>query len=278
MITSRGRTFIKQYLAGHAGTLVGAMSVGIGDQAATLNDERMQFEFARVPVLVTDYDFANDQLVFKGTLDESVEGEIREVAIWTAEVNSSAGNQESRLITSFDSETEEWDVETFGTATTRIGPDSLQHSPAASTTAASVLSGISVDLVDFSSLDSFILAYSVDNSNCDSIEIRLRTDASNYYSLNIASPTAGYKFDVFTKGSAAVVGVPDWADINEVEVRTTATAGGSASVGYDGLRIEDVDSIAPEYGLVARSVLSTPFNKEEGIVQDFEYALPVNIS
>lgn len=277
MLTAKGKTFIKRYLAGHAGTMVGAMSVGIGETAATLNDTRMQFEFARIPVAVIDYDFVNDQLIFKGTLNEDVEGKIYEVAIWTAEVNAAAGNQESKVLTSFDSVTEDWDIETFASTNTRIGADSLRHTPAASATSASVLTGITLDLVDYSSLDSFTLAYYVANSFTSSVKVRLRTNSSNYYEFTVATPTTGYKFSTFTKGSATVVGTPSWADINEIEIRTTATAGGSASVDYDGLRIEDVDSVAPEYGLIARFIPSVPITKAEGIVQDFEYALPVTI-
>lgn len=278
MITSQGRAFIKRYLAGQSGTLVGAMSVGIGNAAPTLNDQRMQFEFARVPVAVTDYDFANDLLIFKSTLEEEVEGTIYEIALWTDEINSASGNQESRLLTSFDSESEEWDIETFDTANTRIGIDSLKHTPAASGTSASLLTGITLDLGDFTSLDTFVLAYYVGNGNTGSIKVRLRTDSANYYEFTVNTPTSGYKFTSFQKGTATVVGTPDWSDISEIEVRTTAGAGGSASVQYDGLRIEDVDSVAPEYGLIARHVLASPIVKTEGTVQDFEYALPVSIS
>lgn len=279
MITDAGKTFIKRYLAGHAGTLVGAISVGIGDVAPAAGDQRLQFEFARVPVIVTDYDFEADELIFKGSLEEEIEGTIYEVGIWTSEINSAAGNQESRLITSFDSETEEWDVETFAVGgNTRIGIDSLHHTPAASTTASSMLGGIALDLVDYSSLDVFTLAYYVANANTASINLRLRTDASNYYEFTISNPTAGYKFATLSKGTAVAVGNPNWQDINEVEITTTANAGGAADVQYDGLRIEDTDTIAPEYGLVARTVLATPIVKSEGSVQDVEYALPVTIS
>ena len=278
MITANGRRFIKRYLAGQSGTLVGAISVGIGNAAPTLNDAQMQFEFARVPVTVTDYDFAADQLVFKGTLNEEVDGTIYEVGLWTAEVNSAAGNQESRLITTFDSETEEWDIETFDAANTRIGTDSLKHTPAASGTSASVLTGITLDLADFTSLDTFVMAFYVANANTASAKVRFRTDASNYYEFTVSAPTSGYKFATFAKGTATVVGTPDWSNINELEIRTTATSGGSASVQYDGIRIEDVDTIAPEYGLIARTVLSVPIDKTEGIVRDVEYVLPVNIS
>lgn len=277
MITSEGRRFIKRYLAGQGGSVVGAISLGIGSQAESINDERLQFEFARVPVIVTNYDFATDELVFKGTLDETVEGVIYEVGIWTAVANPSLGSQESRVLTSFDSETEEWDVETFDTVGSRIGVDSLKHTPAASATSASVLTGISLNLVDYSSQDGFVLAYDVENANTASIKIRLRTDASNYYEFTVNTPTTGYKFSTFIKGAATVVGTPSWEDINEIEVRTTATAGGSASVKFDGLRVEDLDTVAPEYGLVARFVLPTPVTKEEGRIQDVEYALPVTI-
>lgn len=277
MITANGRTFIKRYLAGQAGSMVGAISVGIGSTAASLNDTRLAFEFARVPVSVISYDFASDLLVFKGTLDESVSGKIYEVGIWTAEVNTAAGNQGSQLITSFDSASESWTNGTYDTVTTRIGPDSLKHTPAASGNVSSVLSGLTLNFIDNSSLDSFVMAYNVDNANTSSIELRFRTDASNYYRFTVSAPTAGYKFSVFTKGSAAVVGAPKWDDINEIEIVTTATSGGAASVEFDGVRLEDVDTIAPTYGLVARYVPTLPTVKAEGFVHDVEYTLPVTI-
>lgn len=278
MITTKGKTFIKRYLAGQAGTMVGAISVGIGSSAATVSDERMQFEFARVKTTVIDYDFVNDRIVFKSTLDENVAGVIYEVGIWTAEVNAAAGNQDSKILTSFDSETEVWDVETMASQFNRIGPDSLRHSPAASAVSTSVLTGISLDLVDYSSVDSFILAYNNANANCASIKVRLRTDSANYYEYTVNTPATGYQFTSWNKGAATVVGAPSWADINEIAVVTTATSGGSAQVDYDGLRVEDTDTVAPEYGLVARFIPSVPVTKNEGIVQDIEYALPVSIT
>lgn len=277
MFTAKGKTFLKQYLAGHAGSVAGALSVGIGSTGATINDTRLQFEFARVPITVIDYDFSTDKLVFKATLDENVSGDIYEVGLWTNEVNSAAGNQESKLITSFDSETEDWTNETTETTIARIGADSLKHTPAASGNTSSVLTGITLSLIDYSSLDTFVLAFNVDNGNTASVKVRLRTDSANYYEFTAAAPSVGYRFQSWQKGTATVVGNPSWADINEVEVVTTATSGGSASVEYDGLRIEDVDSIAPEYGLIARFVPATPIIKTEGTVQDIEYALPVSI-
>lgn len=277
MITADGRRFIKRYLAGQAGTMVGAISVGIGDTAANLNDKRLQFEFARIPVLVTAYDFANDKLVFKGTLDEGIAGQIREIGVWTSESNGALGSQQSFLVTTFDSDEEQWDIATFDTVGARIGSDGLKHTPAASATSASVLTGVTLDFEDYSSQDTFVLAYNPENANTANIKIRFRTDSANYYEFTITSPATGYKFHTFVKGTATVVGVPDWGNINEVEVRTTATAGGSASVKFDGLRAEDTDTVAPEYGLVARFVPVAPVTKAAGIIQDIEFAIPVTI-
>lgn len=277
MITADGRRFIKRYLAGQTGTFVGAISVGVGDLAATLNDTRLQFEFARVPVSISAYDFATDEIIFKGTLGESVDGKMREVAVWTSENNGAPGSQISQILTSFDSESETWDNETFETTVARIGPDSLKHTPAASAVSSSVLSGITLDLGDYSSQDMFVLAYNVDNANTASVKLRLRTDASNYYEFTVTTPTAGYKFAQFVKGAASVTGTPSWENINEIEIRTTATSGGSASVEFDGLRVEDVDAVAPEYGMIARYVLPAPITKSEGIIQDIEFAIPVTI-
>lgn len=277
MITADGRRFIKSYLASQGGTIVGAISIGIGSAAATLNDDRLQFEFARVPVLITSYDFVSDEIIFKGTLDESIGGKIYEIGVWTAEANSAPGAQAGKMLTSFDSESEEWTNETFETTVARLGPDSLKHTPAASATSTSTLMGVSLDLGDYSSQDAIILAYNVDNANTANIKVRLRTDSSNYYEFTITSPTAGYKFAQFVKGAATVVGTPSWAEISEIEVATTATSGGSASVSFDGLRMEDIDSVAPAYGMVARHVPALPITKNEGIIQDIEFAIPVTI-
>lgn len=263
-------------MANQAGTVVGAISVGIGDAAATLNDDRLQFEFARVPVSVVAYDPGTDHIIFKGTIDENISGKIYEIGIWTAEDNPAAGNQASRIITSFDSESEEWDNETMETTIARIGPDALKHTPALSTTASSVMSGLTLDFIDNSSLDEFVLAYNVDNNNTASIEIRFRTDADNYYKFTITNPTTGYKFATFPKGTAGVVGTPRWDDIGDIEVRTTSKSSGSSSVVYDGIRIEDVDTIAPTYGLIARYVPTLPTIKQEGKVQDIEFSLVVD--
>jgi len=275
MITANGRTFIKNYLAGQAGSVAGSIAVGIGAAAATLNDSKLQFEFARCPVDTIAYDFTTDSIIYKGSLDETIGGKIYEVALYSDDVN--ATDLSSIMITSFDSDDEDWDTGTWDSSVSRIGNDSLKHTPAASATSASVLGGLLVNFEDYSSSDVFTLAFNVDNANCASIAVRFRTDSANYYEYVISNPSVSYQFVTFAKGAFTVTGTPDWGDINEIEIRTTAKAAGSASVEFEGLRLEDVDGPSPTYGLLARFVPSVPVLKTEGFVQDIEYALAVNI-
>lgn len=272
MITAKGRTFIRRYLAGVSGDLVGAISVGVGETAADLSDTAMEFEFARIPVDVIGYDFAADRLVFKGAMDDSLSGNIYEVGIWTSEINSSAGNQGSKIITSFDSATENWSNDVYDSTHTRIGVDSLIHNPTSAQTT-SILTGVSLDFIESSSQDKFLIAYYVDDANCSEVALRFRTDSSNYYEFITAAPGAGYHVDSFKKGTADVTGSPSWNDINSIQVATTGV--GTTLVSYDGVRLEDTDTAAPEYGLVARTVLVAPVEKIDGRVQDIEFTLAV---
>lgn len=276
MITNRGKLFFKNFLASQTGQMVGAASFGIGSTAAAATDERLQFEFARQAVDVVAYDSVNNRLVFKGTIPQEVGGTIYEVGLWTSEANVMAVSDQPRIITTFDSETEEWTNETTS-LTARIGVDSLRHTPPASTSAGSTLAGLTLDFNDNPSTDSFILAYNVGNSNTAAIRVRFYTNSTNYYDMNISNPTAGYKFSSVTKGSLTATGSPDWADITSIDVTTVSNSGGASDVLFDGLRIEDNDTTNLDYGLVARFIPAVPVVKPVGQVLDFEYTLAVTV-
>lgn len=251
------------------------MSLGVGDTAAQTSDTTLEFEFARVPISLTSFDFVGDKLVFKGTIPAEVAGKIYEVGVWTDEADPQAGNQGSRLVTSFDSEAETWTNGTFDTNTVRIGADSLKHTPGASASTTSTMSNLILDFSANSSADKFVFAYNVDNANTASIKFRFMKDASNYYEFLVSAPTSGYKITTFTKGAATIVGTPDWDEIYELSVVTTSTGAGVSSVEFDGIRLEDVDTLSPTYGLIARFIPAAPIVKLEGAVFDFEYTLNV---
>jgi hypothetical protein len=215
--------------------------------------------------------------VFKAIIPDDFGGTIHEAAIFSLPTNPSA---EAKLLSSFDSETELWVTDSsdpvYSTTSARIGLDSLSHTPAASGSSSSVLSEIFLDFSANSAADTFNLAFNA-NSNVASVSFRLKTNATNYYSFTTASPLGGYNFATFTKGSASITGSPDWANITSIEVITTAKSSGAAAVDWEGLRIEDVDTINPDYVMVAREVLPTPFIKVNGMTQEVEFTLDVNV-
>lgn len=245
----------------------------------------MQFELGRADVTLTSYDFVNNKLIFKASLPETFAGKVYEVAIYSQATNALSGSFGSRLVSTFDSATEDWvdattllDETAWDTTTVRAGRDALLHSPAASTTKTSSLGNVVLDLSGYSGADTFNFAYNVGNTNASQLVFRFKTDVNNYYAFQMPSPgTAGYKVTSIAKSAATISGSPNWANITEIQVATVAGAGGAASLMYDGIRIEDSDTINPEYVMVARSVLGSPFTFLEGSSQDVEFALNISV-
>lgn len=283
MITTGGKLHIKRYLAGYVPSIARSIAVGIGPAAESLADEKLQLEVERVNIVYTGYDFVNNKLIFKATLPPGFAGTIYETGLYSTSVNELAGEYGSKLLTTFDSNTENWVNPTTGldsafvTANIRVGTDGLRQSPTATNTQTDALQNVFFDLSGHSASDRFVMAYLVGNAFVSALSVRFLTDASNYYQLSLPTPTAGYKITEMTKATATVTGTPDWANINEIRLICTSTAGGAGIIDWDAIRIEDVDTINPDYQLVAREVLSTPFTTLDGRTQEVEFALDVTV-
>lgn len=282
MITTNGRIYAMRYLAGHVPAIGSCIAYGIGNSAESVNDTALQFEIGRAEVVIISPDLVNNRIVYKAVLPDDFSAKVYEVALFSQFENPLAGQFGSKVLAAFDSDSETWtDASTaaagvYNATNARVGIDSLRLSPAASATAAFVQNDILFDLSGNSASDVFKLAYFV-GSNVASVQVRFRTDASNYYSFTATSPGAGYRIDSFSKGNAVVTGAPNWANITGIEVRAVATAGGAATVDFDVIRIEDIDTVNPEYVMVAREVLTTQFIKTEGKTQEIEFSLAVSI-
>ena len=134
-----------------------------------------------------------------------------------------------------------------------------------------------MDLSGYSAADAFVLAFNVGTATTSSVRALFLTDTSNYYTVNFGTPTSGYKIVSVAKGDAVATGTPDWGNITEIRVSTISTAGGASQIDYDGLRIEDTDTVNSDYVLVSRELLTTPFVKQIGMTQEIEFALDVNV-
>lgn len=284
MITVEGRVHIKRYLARMVPAIARSIAFGIGNNGETVNDTKLQFEAGRSDVALTSYNFVNDRLTFKALVDESFGGVINEVALYSAASDDVAGEYGSRIITTFDSDLEEWVDATSGVAGTyttigtRLGADSLLHAPTASGTKTDTMTNLFLDLSGYSAADKFVFAFGVNNAFVSSIKFRFMTDTANYYEFTLGAQTIGYKITELAKSAAVATGSPDWGNITEVRVTTNATAGGTANIQYEGIRIDDADTFNQDYVLVAREVLSTPYVKKAGMVQEVEFNLDVIIT
>jgi hypothetical protein len=271
LITTAGRKAIVDYFAGYIGSLVGSIVVGIGTAAANVADTSLNFEFFRTPVDLSSADYANNGVVFKGTLPDTVEGTIYEVGAWS---NYSAADQYvSSLLLNFDPNVDTWTAGSYVATNSRIG-SALQLTASASATTTSTLADVAFDLSGYSGTDQFSLAYRANNAFVANLKLRLKTDDANYYEYTINTPSSGvYTITSFNKSAMTTTGSPNWANITKVDVSTTSTAGGTGSIDFDGLRIEDRNSLREDSVLVSRTVLGTPVVKTAGLPLDVEYTI-----
>lgn len=282
MITAAGKIHIKRYLAGYEPDLARAIAFGVGQAAETLNDTSLQFEIDRTPISLVSYDFTTDKLIFKANLDEGFDGILYEYALYSRE-DSSAGAFGSRIISSFDSDTETWTVggvpATYRTTSTRVGNDSVVIGAAASGNATASMQDVTMDFSGYSAADLFSFAFYNDNAFLSSLRFRFFTDASNYYDISFNNGVFGTAFNVVQvpKGNAVVTGTPNWELITRIDVTAFSTGGGTSSVGLEAVRIEDVDTVDSGYVCIARAVLVTPFAKIAGRTQEIEFPLGVTI-
>jgi len=71
------------------------------------------------------------------------------------------------------------------------------------------------------------------------------------------------------------VGSPQKNNITKIGILITPSSGIS-QVFFDGIRINDEDTFDPIYGLISRSILSTPLTKLNGRQVDIEYKLDLS--
>lgn len=273
LITTEGKKAILRYLAGHSGAFVRSLAVGTGTTAAALADTKLLFEVARANVSVTSPDYITQKLVFKATLPQEDEFAIWEIGALTVSETDLYG----RMLLTFDSETEAWSVGTFQVDTSRIGADALRVNASANTTVTSNLPDIFLDTDDFKDNDRFSLAYIPVDANLNSLKIRLKTDAANYFEYTIPTLTAGYKVESWTKAQMTKTGSPVWSSITSADLIVQAKVGGATNVDFDALRIDAAVIPNPEYALVSRTVLGAAVIKTSVSQMDVEYTVDVTI-
>ena len=271
LITTAGKKVLLDFLAGYTSRIGGSIAVGIGTTAAALTDNSLAYQVLRIPVTLVSADYLNSGVVFKGTIPAGYEMTIQEAGVFT----SSDPQGTSQLLLDFNQSTDVWSSGTYTTANSRMG-SMLTVSAAASATNTSTLSNLFLDLSQYAAGDRFSLAYRASNGFVSSFSVRLKTDASNYYSFTVNAPASGaYTITNFDKSAAVATGTPNWNNITSVDVVVTATSGGTGTIGLDALRVENRTNLPEDDVLFSRSVLATPVVKVLETPLDVEYTVTV---
>jgi len=294
MITKFGKRFLTNYLAGNVAFSAKELAFGIGNTTpnANGNDTRLDFEFYRVPVKFTSIDIAEVsgsfvyKAVFVATIPQDVAGVISEIALYPAS-RTSTNNFDSKFISSFENNVL-WE-DSIGsnpsiqlnssTFTSKIGENSvLVQSPSSTATEYKTATG-TIDLSGYSINDSLAIAYNKSDANLSKIRVKFYSSTTQYCYIDF-TPTSGtgdkiQSATLATLFSNTSTTPPDFKNITNLGVEVTATSGGTTSVYFDGIRINDEDTFDPSYGMISRSVLTggNIITKTSGRQVDVEYKL-----
>lgn len=289
IITKFGKRFLSNFIAGNFINSDKDVAIGIGTTAATDSDSRLVFEFYRMPVLFgsTDIQTASSvttyNVVYSATIPQDVSGQINEIGLYPT-TRLSINNFDSKFLSDF-SNGLEWftssgDNPDSSTTGPKIGDEVLVFESNGSSSREYFYTIEPLDFSGYSVNDTLKLAYFKNDSNLESIKVRLYSSDSDYYETTITDTSGtGYKISsdiLMSSVYSNFSGSPDKTQINKIGIVITPQTGLSTTVGMDGLRINDEDTFDPYFGLISRSVLSTPLNKISGRAVDIEYKLELS--
>jgi len=283
VITKYGKRFLTSFLAGRDSFSSKSMAFGIDSTAALDTNTRLGFEFYRTPVLFgsTDIQTLNDattySIVYKATIPQDVAGYITEVGLYP-EYKESLSSYDSKFIADFDNQLDWTNAPSITTTSARVGQYLLNMSSNGTSAKEYKTNVQAIDLSGYSVNDTLKLAYVKNDANLQNIIIKFYSSSVDYYSVTVTPASGtGYKIssditlnNLFSNASTLNV---DPSNINQIAVTITPVSGQSTSVGLDGLRINDEDTFDPNFGLISRSVLTTPLVKLAGRQVDVEYRL-----
>ncbi len=294
MITKFGKRFLTNYLAGNISFPEKELALGIGSTAANVdgNDTRLEFEFYRVPVKLTSIDITEVsgsfvyKAVFVATIPQDMAGIVSEIALYPAS-RTSINNFDSKFISSFENNVL-WEDSTGSnpqivlnnsTYTFKIGETAvLIQSPLSTAKEYKTVTG-TLDLSGYSINDSLSIAYKKVDDNLSNIRVKFYSSDTQYCYVDF-TPASGagdriQSVSLSTLFSNTSTTPPDFKNIINLGVEVTATSGGTTSVYFDGIRINDEDTFDPSYGMISRSVLTGGdiIIKPSGRQVDVEYKL-----
>lgn len=300
MITRFGKRFLAGYMAGTTNFDNKELAFGIGSTTpnAKGNDTKLDFEFYRIPVSYGSIDIAQTGVdgdgdpifsytaIFLGTIPQDVSGVISEVALYPGS-RTSKNSFDSKFITSFENNLL-W-TDSLGNnpqlqlntslLVSKIGDNMVYIQSPASTAKEYKTTLTTLDLSGYSVNDSLAIAYKKADNNVSKIRVKFYSSSTQYcYADFTPASGTGDRIqsislnDLFSNTSTTP---PDFTNITNLGVEVTANSGGTTTVYFDGIRINDEDTFDPTYGMISRSVLTggNIITKTSGRQVDIEYKL-----
>jgi hypothetical protein len=252
-------------------------------------DTRLGFEIYRTPVSLgsTDIQIQNEtttySIIYKATIPQDVSGVISEIGLYPS-LRTSSNSYDSKFIADFDKYFDWTDLNNYSPATSTIGAKVGGNVLTMISNASSsneYKTNISLDLEGYSNQDSLTIAYYKEDVNLNKITLKFYSSDSDYYYVDITPQSGtGYKISSDINLSTLfgnIVGSPSKSEIIRIGVVIVPNASVSTSVGIDSLRINDEDTFDPLFGLLSRTILSSPYlTKMAGRQIDIEYRLDLD--
>ena len=291
-ITVYGKRFITSLLAGINTSSTKDIAIGIAgssDYAVADTNTRLGFEFYRTPVILSSIDTVSSYVaVYKGIIPTDTVGIISEVGLYPG-TRISVNNYDSKFLSDFE-DSAIWytsintNPDELTSPSPRIGSKVLEFkfetADTSNTTREYKYNVGQLDLSGYSAKDSLSLAYNRETTNLASLKVKFYSSSGNYY-YGTFTPSAGTgdkitsvdMSDIFSNTS----GTPIASSISTIGIELTRTSAASQAIAYmDGLRINDEDTLDPNFGLISRSALATPITKTLGRAIDIEYKLTLD--
>lgn len=267
IITNAGKNLALNVMAGKAQSFINSIVVGIGDQAATVNDTNLQFMVGSASVTTTLVDPVNEKIYYKATLPDIDYYLISEIGCIA---NNNFVETNSGILFNFNglatwTSTGTWSLQS---ANSRIDMNSISYSMNNEN-----ILGSADFQTDMSLLDNNCgITFAYYTNGISGLTLGFLVDNDNYFYFNSWPTNNGYHVAKINKSDFLVHGAPNWNAIKTISVASGST--GVATLSLDAVRY---DSPMQSTNLLSRAVLSTPKQKLGGIQMDIEYVLDVNI-
>lgn len=297
MITKFGKRFLTNYLAGNVtfGNKDIALGIGSTTPNAKGKDTRLEFEFYRLPASLGSINIEQTgvdgdgepvfaySVIYQATLPQDIAGIISEVGLYPG-IKSSKNNFDSKFLTDFENNLL-WSDGSFNPALrpnsdsfkAKIGENMVQVDVGSASSSKEYKNSlISYDISGYSVNDTVTLAYKKMDNNLSKIRIKLYSSDTAYCFVDF-TPTSGTGDRIQSQSVSSLfansVNSPDLTLITKIGVEVYSTSGGATQVYFDGVRVNDEDTFDPTYGLISRSLLTTPLEKKSGRTVDIEYKI-----